>query len=99
MFERARLTRWEPVVDSELLSEQELSALPPAPEDAFGEPFGVAHLRQYRSILHALRNGEQPPVSGADALSSLRTIAAIYAAVEGPPTKPVAAEKMWSDAL
>jgi len=93
MFERARLTRWEPAEDVELLTAEEQTQLPVAPDDVYGEEFGIAHRRQYSAILQALHDGEQPPVSGEEALSSLRTIAAIYAHVCGPTIKPE-----WVDA-
>jgi predicted dehydrogenase len=92
VFERARLsavTTAPPV--GELLSEAELAALPPAPPDAFGEPFGQAHRRQYRAIVAALRAGGQPPVPAKDALGSLRTITAIYHAAGILPPAHVAA--------
>lgn len=88
VFERARLTRWEPTEDAELLTKDERATLPIAPDDAYGEQFGTAHHRQYGAIVRALREGHQPPVSGDAALGSLRTIAMIYAHVSGPAIKP-----------
>jgi UDP-N-acetyl-2-amino-2-deoxyglucuronate dehydrogenase len=91
VFERSRLTRWEPAEDLELLTAAELEALPPAPSDAFGEAFGAAHARQYVAIIDALRDGRQPPVSGEEALGSLRTIEQIYSSIafEHPQAQPV----------
>jgi predicted dehydrogenase len=81
VFERARLTALTvPGSGNDLLTDADLAQLPPAPAEAFGEPFGTAHRRQFRAIVDALRHGRQPPVSGADAVGSLRTINTIYAA-------------------
>jgi UDP-N-acetyl-2-amino-2-deoxyglucuronate dehydrogenase len=91
VFERSRLTRWELTEDLDLLTAPELDALPPAPVEVFGEEFGTAHRRQYAAILDALRNGRQPPVSGAEALGSLRTIERIYASIEYGQAQPQAA--------
>jgi len=88
VFERSRLTRWEPSRDVELLSAAEKELMPPAPDDVFGEPFGTAHERQYRAVLDALEDGSTPPVPAAEALGSLRTISQVYAAVDGPAAKP-----------
>jgi UDP-N-acetyl-2-amino-2-deoxyglucuronate dehydrogenase len=85
VFERARLTRWEPTDDRELLTAEELRTLPPAPTDVFGEQFGAAHHRQYAAIVRALEDGRQPPVAGRDALGSLRTIERIYESISFGP--------------
>jgi predicted dehydrogenase len=81
VFERARLStvNVEPRA-GDLLTEDELAALPPGPGDASGEPFGRAHRRQYRAVLAALRTGGEPPVPAREALGSLRAITAIYQA-------------------
>jgi predicted dehydrogenase len=79
VFERAKLTGGTMTGSpSGLLSDAELASLPPAPPDAFGEPFGLAHRRQFQAIVAALRQGREPPVPASEAIGSLRTIAAIY---------------------
>jgi len=91
VFERARLTRWEPSREVELLTTAEKELLPPAPDDVYGEPFGTSHERQYCAVLDALEDGSTPPVPAEEALGSLRTIAQVYAAVDGPSGKPTRA--------
>ena len=54
--------------------------------EAFGEQFGAAHHRQYAAIVRALNEGRQPPVAGADAIGSLRTIERIYESISFAPT-------------
>ena len=92
VFERAKLTGGTMTGSaSDLLSETELALLPPAPPDAFSEPFGLAHRRQFRAIVDALRQGREPPVPASDAIRSLRTIAVIYAAAGIGPASPLPA--------
>lgn len=82
VLERDRLTVWEPareVADDELLTgrDRELT------EGWYpGEPFGAAHVRQWRAIVTALRSGEEPPVPGAEARQAVEIVRAIYESAE-----------------
>jgi predicted dehydrogenase len=78
VLQGSRLTVWEPereIDDAELLTEQDLAALAGSEPD---EPFGAAHLRQWRSIFSALRAGTPPPVTGPEAREAVAIIQAIY---------------------
>ncbi|MDQ2831977.1 MAG: hypothetical protein M3Y74_23375, partial [Chloroflexota bacterium] len=70
----------------------------PTPEDlalpGAGEGTAVGHFLQIQDMVHAVRQGRAPVITGEDALPSLAVIRAIYEAersggpVDVPPTAP-----------
>ncbi|HEV2106936.1 MAG TPA: Gfo/Idh/MocA family oxidoreductase [Thermomicrobiales bacterium] len=82
ILEGGRLTVWEPereVADDELLTDRDRELTEGWQAD---EPFGAAHVRQWRAIVAALRSGEEPPVPGAEARKAVEIIRAIYESAE-----------------
>jgi UDP-N-acetyl-2-amino-2-deoxyglucuronate dehydrogenase len=82
VLEGGRITVWEPeqdVADDELLTDRDRELTAGWRPD---EPFGVAHIRQWRAIAAALRAGQTPPVPGSEAREAVRIIRAIYDAAK-----------------
>lgn len=78
VLEGGRITVWEPerdVRDDELLTDRDREMTDGWQPD---EPFGAAHIRQWRAIVAAMRSGEAPPVPGEEAREAVRIIRAIY---------------------
>ncbi len=78
VLEGGRLAVWDAACEadaSELLSEEERALTADWRAD---EPFGVGHVRQLRAVFAALRNGAEPPVTGAEARQAVEIVLAIY---------------------
>ena len=80
-LEAGRIVRWK--VDDQ----REEDFLDQSPSNcASADPSGISienHQRQFEAITGAILKGEQPPVSGTEALRSLKFILDVYAANEG----------------
>jgi UDP-N-acetyl-2-amino-2-deoxyglucuronate dehydrogenase len=74
-FEGSRLTVWRPGREEEVLTPRDLESLP---ESRAGEPLGIAHRRQLKEILAALREGRELPVPGEEARKPIEIILGIY---------------------
>lgn len=78
VLEGGRITIWEPerdVPDDELLTDRDRELTAGWQPD---EPFGAAHVRQWRAIGAALHSGQTAPIPGREAREAVRIIRAIY---------------------
>ncbi len=89
VLEDYRITRWQLEGSAQGEPTPEELALPGA-----GEGTAVGHFLQIQDMVHAVRQGRAPVITGEDALPSLAVIRAIYEAersggpVAVPPTAP-----------